>query len=290
MTSINCLPADMLLKIIQTITIEKDNEIAKLKKQLEEQNEMCYEYTDALDRAGVEYFHCEECKKILIDLDDEQFSNRLEYGDGDNVICGHCIEELEDNVDRQNEIMASKTEYVVSSILTGTLWPTPETCYNNYEEIPMCYKTSNMLIKKLSYNNWNLLINNEEGRICEIINGDKTYHINHKLMLKELTEIIKITDIYLQSVLEVHKPPISQRLPYICGSYYDSDFWYRTVPIKTLLNVDWCSPEKCIVDNGFLGRSWYKNEGYGSPCACAYKSLTEKYKQKYINKIYKMKK
>ena len=30
-----------------------------------------------------------------------------------------------------------------------------------------------------------------------------------------------------------------------------------------------------------LGNSWYKKEGYGSPCACAYKSLTEKYKKKY---------
>tara|TARA_R110002096_G_scaffold64633_1_gene157404 strand:+ start:187 stop:1056 length:870 start_codon:yes stop_codon:yes gene_type:complete len=279
MTSINFLPADMLLKIIQTITIEKDNEIAKLKTQFTEQKELCYEYSEALDRAGVWCIHCEECKKVFIDLDDEQFSNRWECED--EIICGHCMEEIEDNVDRQNEIMASKTEYVVSGILGNRISSGIECSYDTYEEIPMCYKTSNMLIKKIYYNNWNLLINNEECKIVEILNGNINYHINHKLMIQELREIININDIYLQSVLEVHRPPISQRLPYICGSYYDTDRWYRTVPIKTLLNVDWCSPEKCIVDNGFIGRSWYKKEGYGSPCACAYKSLTEKYKKKY---------
>jgi len=184
MTSINCLHADMLLKVIQTITIEKDNEIAKLKKQFTEQKEMCCEYIDALDRAGVYYIHCDECERVLIDLDD-QFSNRWDNDYDNTIICGGCMEELEDNVNRQNEIMASKTEYVVSSRFNKGY-------YNNYEEIPMCYKTSNMLIEKQYYNNWNLLINNEECRIDEIINGDKTYHKNHKIMLEELTQIIKI--------------------------------------------------------------------------------------------------
>ena len=32
-----------------------------------------------------------------------------------------------------------------------------------------------------------------------------------------------------------------------------------------------------------IGRSWWKCEGYNSPCDCAYKSLTEKYKTKYLD-------
>ena len=274
------LNTDMLLLIIQNISIEKDKEIAELKDRLGNWENKCNGYYEALERAGVENFECVECDEIYIDLDGEAFDNKWCNEDCE-FYCAGCLDDLKDNVDRQNEIMKTKTTYAVHINKIKN--------YKTYEEIPMCYKTSNIYIEKRYINNWELYINEGECVITETMNGDENNYKNHKSMLEELEEIVNITDIYLYSVLEVHKPPISQRLPNVCGSCYDGDFWYRTVPIKTLLNCDWCKPKKCEVFHRLLGvfrrmsgRSWYKREGYSAGCACAYKSLTEKYKKKYF--------
>ena len=269
------LNTDMLLLIIQNISIEKDKEIAELKKQLDIEEYKCNNYHEALERAGVENFQCEECNEMYIDLDGEAYDNKW-CNDDCEFYCGGCLDDLKYNVDRQNEIMKTKTTYAVHINKIKN--------YKTYEEIPMCYKTSNIYIEKIYYNNWELLINDTEyeNEITETMNGDKNYYKNHNSMLEELGEIVNINDIYLQSVLEVHKPPISQRLPNVCGSCYDTDIWYRTVPIKTLLNCDWCKPEKCKTFHRMSGWSWYKREGYSTNCACAYKSLTEKFKKQYF--------
>jgi hypothetical protein len=264
------LNTDMLLLIIQNISIEKDKEIAELNKRLDNEENKCNNYYEALHRAGVENFQCVECEEVYIDLDGETYDNNWCNDDGE-CYCGGCLDDLKYNVDRQNEIMKTRTNYKVHI--------NNDKNYNTYEEIPMCYKTSNIYIEKRYINNWELYINEGECVISETMNGDKNNYKNHKSMLEELEEIFNITDIYLYSVLEVHKPPISQRLPNVVGYCYDTDIWYRTVPIKTLLNCDWCKPKKCEVFHRMLGRSWYKREGYSSGCACAYKSLTEKYKK-----------
>jgi len=86
-------------------------------------------------------------------------------------------------------------------------------------------------------------------------------------MLRELEEVFDMNEIYCW-----HNS-FKKNLGWNCN--------YKLYPIKTLLNVNWCSPKH--TPRGMIGRSWWKCEGYNSPCNCAYKSITEKYKTKYLD-------
>ena len=275
--SLNNLPNDILIKIIETITEEKNKKIKKLEEELETSNNDINKYQNVLEENDIEYFKCYCCKNIFTDNCDDwndSFELRDNNADGLVIICDSCMTELEDNTDKQNELMEKFTEYVVN--ITKCYYTNKKPTYKTYEEIPMCYKNSNMCIEKHYYNDWENF-KNEEYEI-EVMNGDNIYSAIHKNMIIELREVIEMNDIYLHSVLQEHRPKFSNGV----GSVYDSDIHYRTIPIKTLLNVDWCK-NKCS-PRGMIGRSWWKRQGYNCySCGCAYKSLTEQYKKKYLN-------
>lgn len=281
--SLNSLNNDILIKIIETITEEKNKQIKKLEEELEKSNQEINEYQNVLEENDMEYFKCYCCKKIITDNCDnwnDSFELRDNNADGLDIICGSCMEKINNNVDRQNEIMEELTKYVVN--VRNNNYPK---CWNTflkyktYEEIPMCYKNSNICIEKHYYNDWEKFKNDEDDEvIIEIINGNKNNNRIHFNMINELEYIFDMNDIYLHSVLQEHRPKFSNGV----GSVYDSDIHYRSIPIKTLLNVDWCK-NKCS-PRGMIGRSWWKRQGYNCySCGCAYKSLTEQYKKKYLN-------
>jgi len=258
--SLSCLNNDMLIKIIQTITEEKNNEIKKLEEKLKTADNLNYEYQEALFRTDTEFYICWKCNNCVIDLDGEDMSDRFEIRDCE-YICGSCMVKINNNVEIQNEIMEKFTEYIVR--INSNCWYNNKNLkYKTYEEIPMCYKKSNICIEKEYYTDWEQL---KELPDTKIMNGDKNYYINHSNMLKELEDVIDMNQIYCW-----HNS-FKKRVG--CN--------YRIIHIKTLLNVDWCSPKKCEA-RGMIGRSWWKCEGYNSPCDCAYKSITEKYKKKYL--------
>ena len=279
--SLSSLNNDILIKIIETITEEKNKQIKKLEEELETSNNDINKYQNKLEENGIDYFKCRCCKNIITDnLDHDEWNNSFELrdnnADGLTMVCGGCMEEFEDNTDKQNKFMEEFTEYVVNVRRYKNYILHKKPRYKTYEEIPMCYKNSNMCIEKHYYNDWENFKNDE----CEIevMNGDNIYSAIHSNMIIQLREVFEMNDIYLYSVLEVHKPKNSNRIGYC----YDSDIHYRSIPIKTLLNVDWCK-NKCE-PRGMIGRSWWKRQGYNSDsCGCAYKSLTEKYKKKYLN-------
>ena len=284
--SLSNLNNDILIKIIQTITEEKNNELKKLRNELQKTQFLNVDlvseissYQGVLEENNIEFFKCRCCKKIITDNDTYDWENCIEIRDnnanGTEIICGSCMDEFENNTDKQNKFMEEFTRYVVNVVKCDyNIYKKPS--YKTYEEIPMCYKNSNMCIEKHYYNDWENF-KNEEYEI-EVMNGDNIYSAIHFNMIFELREVINMNDIYCCSVLEVHKPKNSNGIGYC----YDCDIHYRSIPIKTLLNVDWCK-NKCE-PRGMIGRSWWKRQGYNSDsCGCAYKSLTEKYKKNYLN-------
>jgi|TARA_R100000084_G_scaffold30044_1_gene10914 hypothetical protein len=282
--SLSSLNNDILIKIIENITEEKNKQIKKLQEELETSNNTNYEYQQALMRTGSSYYICWECNSCIIDLDEEDMEEECyvlrDNNDGEDIICCNCMEKINNNTNRQNEIMEEFTKYIVR--VKNNNYPS---CWNKYleyktyEEIPMCYKTSNMCIEKHYYNDWEEFKKDEEPK-TEIINGNKNNSYNHLCMISELEDIININDIYLHSIIQVHKPK-NRNEEWCCGYYYDSDIWYRSVPIKTLINVKSCGCEG--EGRPMIGRSWYKCEGY--TCSkCAYNSLIRKYKKKYLTK------
>jgi hypothetical protein len=72
MTTIQDLPNDMLLQIIQNISNEKDIEIAKLKQELENVKE---DFGEFQNKTGdfVNLFKCFECKCWEVEDDDSPF-------------------------------------------------------------------------------------------------------------------------------------------------------------------------------------------------------------------------
>tara|TARA_Y100000004_G_scaffold192780_1_gene253944 strand:- start:219 stop:1163 length:945 start_codon:yes stop_codon:yes gene_type:complete len=278
--SLSSLNNDILIKIIETITEEKNNEIKKLQEELENCINEVRMYQYKLEENDIHYFKCRCCENIITSgtNDTYDWENCFTCSDGNadglNVICGNCMDEFENNTDKQNEFMEEFTEYVVN--ITKCYYTNKKPTYKTYEEIPMCYKNSNMCIEKYYYNDWENF-KNEEYEI-EVMNGCLIYSAIHKNMIMELREVVEMNDIYLQSVLKIHRPKYTNGIGYC----YDSDIHYRSIPIKTLLNVDWCK-NKCE-PRGMIGRSWWKRQGYNEyTCGCAYKSLTEEYKKKYLN-------
>ena len=63
--SLSCLNNDVLIKIIQNITEEKNDEIKKLEEKLETANNAIFEYQEALERTGREFYTCWKCKSCL---------------------------------------------------------------------------------------------------------------------------------------------------------------------------------------------------------------------------------
>ena len=264
--SLSCLNNDILIKIIQTITEEKNNEIKKLEEKLETANNANYEYQEALHRTGIEFYTCWKCKSCVIENDEEDIEEECFQIRDDEYICCNCMEEINNNVDIQNEIMEKFTEYIVR-VSNKRYWNNNMNLkYKTYEEIPMCYKNSNMCIEKEYYTDWEKFKQDELPE-KKIMSGDKKYSIKHSKMLEELDEVFNMNEIYCWYY------NFKKNIGWGCN--------YKMYPIKTLLNVNWCSPEKCEA-RGMIGRSWWKCEGYNSPCDCAYKSLTEKYKKKYL--------
>ncbi len=289
--SLSSLNNDILIKIIETITEEKNKQIDILLEKLKTSNTDINNFQNLLEWNDIEWFKCWECKELITtdnytEQDQEEpVETSWNYENAHNLtdynsICGCCMIKINNNVDRQNEIMETFTKYIVK--VKNNNYPS---CwdkyleYKTYEEIPMCYKTSNMCIVKHYYNDWEEFKRDEDTK-TEIINGDKNNSYNHLSMISELEDIININDIYLHAIIEVHKPKIRNE-EWCCGYYYDSDFWYRTIPIKTLINVKSCGCEG--EGRPMIGRSWYKREGH--ICSkCAYNSLIRKYKKKYLTK------
>ena len=272
--SLSCLNNDMLIKIIQTITEEKNNEIKKLEEKLQTANDDFYQYQEALLRTGHEFYNCWKCKSCVIDLDEEDMDEEcFQIRDG-QYICCNCMEEINNNVDIQNEIMEKFTEYIVR-INNNCYWNNNTVLkYKTYEEIPMCYKKSNICIEKEYYTDWEQLKQDDLPN-TKIMNGDKNYSIKHANMLEELEEVFNINDIYLHSIIEIHRQKNKNNFCYV------SDYWYRSIPIKKLLNVNSCGCEG--EPTSMIGRSWYKCEGY--TCSkCAYYSLITKYKKKHYSR------
>ncbi len=265
--SLSCLNNDMLIKIIQTITEEKNNEIKKLEEKLKTADNNIYQYQEALLRTGHEFYNCWNCKNCIIDLDEEDFEEDCFQIRDDQYICCNCMEKINNNVDIQNEIMEKFTEYTVR-VSNQRYWNNNmNLTYKTYEEIPMCYKKSNMCIEKEYYTDWEKFKQDEKPE-KKIMNGDKKYSIKHSKMLEELDEVVDMNEIYFLFKKKFEEG--EQRI-------------YKMYPIKTLLNVNWCSPKKCEA-RGMIGRSWWKCEGYNCPCDCAYKSITEKYKKKHYSR------
>ena len=272
--SLSSLNNDMLIKIIQTITEEKNNEIKKLEEELENANNASYQYQEALLRTGHEFYTCWNCKSCIIDLDEEDFEEDCFEIRDYQYICCNCMKKINNNVDLQNAIMEKFTQYIVR--FNSKCYYNKDLEYKTYEEIPMCYKKSNICIEKEYYTDWEKFKQDELPEI-EIINGDKNYSIKHANMLEELEEVFNINDIYLHSIIEIHKQKNKNKNSNILCVYI-SDYWYRTIPIKTLLNVNSCGCQG--EPKPMIGRSWYKCEGY--TCSkCAYYSLITKYKKKY---------
>ena len=144
MTSIDNLPADMLLKIIQTITIDKDKEIAKLKKKIECQSDKIFRFQNAIENQDGGYFECEECYGI-IDEDEEL----------------------------QKKYVELSTFYSICNTNEDSFLQTKT--YNNYEDIPTDMIKSDSIIKKIYYKNWLDLTyeDPDDLMIEEIINGVK---------------------------------------------------------------------------------------------------------------------
>jgi len=265
--SLSCLNNDVLIKIIQNITEEKNDEIKKLEEKLETANNANYEYEEALHRTGREFYTCWKCKSCVIDLDEEDFEEECFQIRDNEYICCNCMEKINNNVDIQNEIMENFTEYTVRVSNERYWYSNTNLKYKTYEEIPMCYKNSNMCIEKEYYTDWEKFKQDEKPE-KKIMNGDIKYSIKHSKMLEELDEVYNMNEIYCWYYNFKKK----------LGWNYN----YKLYPIKTLLNVNWCSPKKCE-PRDMIGRSWWKCEGYNSACDCAYKSLTEKYKTKYLD-------
>jgi len=263
--TLSSLNNDILIKIIETITEEKNNEIKKLEEKLKTADNNIYEYQEALMRTGREFYTCWKCKSCVIDLDEEDMEEECFQIRDDEYICCNCMEKINNNVDIQNEIMETFTEYIVR-VNNQSYW-NKNLKYKTYEEIPMCYKNSNICIEKKYYTDWEEFKKDELPK-TEIINGNKNNSYNHSCMISELEDIININEIYFMYKKKWEEG--EQRI-------------YKMFHIKTLLNVNWCSPKKCE-PRDMIGRSWWKCEGYNSPCDCAYKSLTLEYKEKYLTK------
>jgi len=272
--SLSSLNNDILIKIIENITEEKNKQIKKLESHLGSAFTEISMYQNKLEENDIEYFKCRCCKKIITDNDTYDWENCFELrdnnADGMDIICCSCMREFEDNTDKQNKFMEEFTIYVVNVRISKYPSYYPKCfSYKTYEEIPMCFKKSNICIEKHYNNDWEKF---KDDEVCEkqVINGNKNHSTNYLNVLIELQEVIEMNDIYLHSKY------------WKKNFYYDSDIHYRSIPIKTLLNVDWCK-NKCE-PRGMIGRSWWKRQGYNSDsCGCAYKSLTEQYKKKYFN-------
>lgn len=265
--SLSSLNNDVLIKIIQNITEEKNDEIKKLEEKLETANNAIFEYEEALHRTGIEFYTCWKCKSCVIENDEEDREEQCFQVEDSEFICCNCMEEINNNVDIQNEIMEKFTEYIIT-VNNQCYWNNNmNKKYKTYEEIPMCYKKSNICIEKKYYNDWEKFKQDEKPE-KKIMSGDKNYSIKHLKMLRELEEVFDMNEIYCWY------NNFKKNLGWNCN--------YKLYPIKTLLNVNWCSPKKCKA-KGMIGRSWWKCEGYNSPCNCAYKSITEKYKTKYLD-------
>ena len=261
MTAIQDLPNDMLLQIIQNISNEKDIEIAKLKQELENVKE---DFGEFQNRTGdfVNLFKCYDCKCWEVEDDNALFIN-IDNGDCEGFICNDCIENIDNNVDRQKEILNKYIKYKVifkNHNDYGSMTQKKK-IYDTYQEIPMCYKKSNMRINKTFYTSWDNFKNDEDE--TEYVNGNTDWNKNYLRLKVELRELFEMNNVYCHSIIEKN-------------SSYLYPNHYRTIPVKTLLNVD-CCENKCV-PRDMIGRSWNKCQGFNC-YQCAYKSITEKYKK-----------
>ena len=263
MTAIQDLPNDMLLQIIQNISNEKDIEIAKLKQELENVKE---DFGEFQNKTGdfVNLFKCFECKcwEVADDDSTKPFIN-IDNGDCEGFICYDCIENIDNNVDRQKEILNKYIKYKVifkNHNDYGSMTQKKK-IYDTYQEIPMCYKKSNMRINKTFYTSWDNFKNDEDE--TEYVNGNTDWNKNYLRLKVELRELFEMNNVYCHSIIEKN-------------SSYLYPNHYRTIPVKTLLNVD-CCENKCV-PRDMIGGSWYKCEGFNC-YQCAYKSITENYKK-----------
>ena len=174
MTSIDNLPADMLLKIIQTITIDKDKEIAKLKKKIECQSDKIFRFENAIENQDGGYFECEECDGIYYGdccFDDSFKIDMPCCGVGDIYICGDCYGIIDEDEELQKKYVELSTFYSICNTNEDSFLQTKT--YNTYEDIPTDMMKSDSIIKKIYYKNWLDLTYEEEDDLMieEIING-----------------------------------------------------------------------------------------------------------------------
>tara|TARA_R110002096_G_scaffold392194_1_gene587105 strand:- start:41 stop:568 length:528 start_codon:yes stop_codon:yes gene_type:complete len=172
MTSIQDLPADMLIQIIQTLTLDKDKEIAKLKADIKEKDAMIWRFEEAIENQDGRYFQCEECTGFK--YGDCCFDDALKIVMpdciGDKFICIDCFDSVNEDEEYQEKYLELSTFYVVGF---------DKDTYNTYEEIPENIKKSNTLIRKFYYKSWFDLYNEDsynendcgDDMVVEIING-----------------------------------------------------------------------------------------------------------------------
>ena len=194
MTSIQDLPADMLIQIIQTLTLDKDKEIAKLKADIKEKDAMIWRFQEAIENQDGGYFQCEECTGFK--YGDCCFDDALKIVMpdciGDKFICIDCFDSVNEDEEYQEKYLELSTFYVVGfdkdtyNTYNPVASPTKfyvvgydKDTYNTYEEIPENIKKSNTLIRKFYYKSWFDLYNEDsynendcgDNMVVEIING-----------------------------------------------------------------------------------------------------------------------
>ena len=174
MTSIQDLPADMLIQIIQTLTLDKDKEIAKLKKKIEYQADKIFRFENAICNQDGSYFECEECDGIYYGdccFDDAFIIDMPCCGVEDKYICGGCYSIIDDDEELQKKYLELSSLYSIYNKNENPILQTRT--YNTYEDIPTDMIKPDSIIKKMYYKNWLDLTYEEDDDLMieEIING-----------------------------------------------------------------------------------------------------------------------